>query len=585
MKMSSQAIRALALIVAGCSLTSTPARAQVNPGVLNPGLQQRQQELQQQQKQLLQLQPGQPKPLIQQEAKPEVDDKDDPQLLINKVEIKGAKVIAIERLEGPFKPLLGQTIRFQQLQKAINEASNIYREEGYFTSRLLLTQGALKDGVLTLQAVEGFIEKVEVVGRGSANLKRWTEQFMAPVVSSAAAPKPIKFAALERQLLALQGVGGIRFSSTMARGKDFSASRVVINLNPQRLSGSAGINNNIQLQLGDYQVVGQLQANALDLGQPLQLDLNGSNAFPYPGGSITGSAGITTPLGNSGLKLALLGAATGTQSTSLLPGLPNTITSGGVSNLASLALRYPLLLSRRATANLSLQADMQNSTNNLYFDGTQVQSSDTRLRVLRLGLDATRSTPSSASYAGLQLSQGLPIWNAQVVSGDPALANPLGSTSFFSARLTLLHQQRIGQTNGFLSFRGMAQLAGTPIPSPEDFSYGGPFLGRAYRSTFLIADQGVAAGLDYSYTFYAGKTTLTPFVFGDFGSLSQQAGSSPQSSQSAASYGIGLRGSFSPNSSFEFGLAIPASVQLGSNIAGRDGPANSIVYFRAGINF
>ena len=131
----------------------------------------------------------------------------------------------------------------------------------------------------------------------------------------------------------------------------------------------------------------------------------------------------------------------------------------------------------------------------------------------------------------------------------------------------------------------MAQLAGTPIPSPEDFSYGGPFLGRAYRSTFLIADQGVAAGLDYSYTFYAGKTTLTPFVFGDFGSLSQQAGSSPQSSQSAASYGLGLRGSFSPNSSFEFGLAIPASVQLGTNIAGRDGPANSIVYFRAGINF
>ena len=101
--------------------------------------------------------------------------------------------------------------------------------------------------MLTLQAVKGFIEKVEVVGRGSANLQRWTEQFMAPVVSSAAPPKPIKFATLERQLLALQSVGGIRFSSTMTQGKDFSASRVVINLYPQRLSGSAGINNNIQL--------------------------------------------------------------------------------------------------------------------------------------------------------------------------------------------------------------------------------------------------------------------------------------------------------------------------------------------------
>jgi hypothetical protein len=66
-------------------------------------------------------------------------------------------------------------------------------------------------------------------------------------------------------------------------------------LDSQRLSGSAGINDNIQLQLGDYQVVGQLQANALDLSQPLQLNINGNNAFPYPGGSMSGSAGIPLP--------------------------------------------------------------------------------------------------------------------------------------------------------------------------------------------------------------------------------------------------------------------------------------------------
>ena len=75
-----------------------------------------------------QPQAPQPKPLIQHKSKPEGDDKRDPQPLINKVEIKGAKVIALERLEAPFKPLLGHTIRFQQLQKVINEASNIYRE-------------------------------------------------------------------------------------------------------------------------------------------------------------------------------------------------------------------------------------------------------------------------------------------------------------------------------------------------------------------------------------------------------------------------------------------------------------------------
>lgn len=565
---------------------SQPVLAQVNPGVLNPGLQQRQQQLQQQQQeQLPQVEPKQPKPLIQGQPKPGDEDRSDPQLLINRVEIKGVKVIALQKLEAPFQPLLGKLVRFERLQQAINEASNLYRDGGYFTSRLILPQGALKDGVLTVQAVEGFIEKVDVVGRGSASLKRWTEVFMAPVVSPGASPQPIRFARLERQLLALQSVGGMRFTSTLVQGQSFAASRLLIELNPVRLNGSLAINNNIQLQLGDYQAVGQLQGNVLDLGQPLQIDLNGSNAFPYGGGSVSGSAGLTTPLGTSGLKVSVLGAATSTESTSLLPGLSVAVTSGGISNLGSLAFRYPLHLSRRATANLSLQADLQNSTNNLLLDGTQVQSSDTRLRVLRLGVDASRTTSFAASYAGLQLSQGLPIWNAQVVSADPALANPTGSTSFFSARLTLLHQQRIGTGNGFLTFRGMGQLAGTPIPSPEDFSYGGPFLGRAYRSSFLIADQGVAAGLDYSYSFYPGKATLTPFVFCDIGSLSQASGSTPQSPQSAASYGIGLRGNLTPFSNFELGWAIPAAVQLGANFAGRDGPANSIVYFRAGVTF
>jgi hemolysin activation/secretion protein len=293
--------------------------------------------------------------------------------------------------------------------------------------------------------------------------------------------------------------------------------------------------------------------------------------------------GLTTPLGNQGLKLAVLGALTNTASISLDPALD--LTSGGSSSLASVALRYPLLLRRTSAINLSLQGDAQNTTNNLFLDGVEVQGSDTRLRALRLGIDASRSSPFSSSYAALQISQGLPIWNAQVNSPDPALSNPFGSTSFISGRLTLRHQQRIGTTNGFITLTGMGQLAGTPLPSPEDFSYGGPFLGRAYRSSFLIADQGVAGGIEASYSFYPAQATLTPFVFYDVGSVFQAASSAPQNPQSAASVGIGLRGSWTRNTSFELGWAIPEGILVGTGFAGRDGPANSIVYFRAAVTF
>ena len=129
-------------------------------------------------------------------------------------------------------------------------------------------------------------------------------------------------------------------------------------------------------------------------------------------------------------------------------------------------------------------------------------------------------------------------------------------------------------------------LAGTLLASPEDFSYGGPFLGRAYRSSFLIADQGVAGGVEASYSFYPGRqATLTPFLFYDVGSVFQAQGSSPQNPQTAASVGLGLRGSWTSNTNFEVGWALPEGLLMGTGIGGRDGPANSIVYFRAALTF
>lgn len=570
---------------AGICLPCTPAGAQVNPGALNPGLQQRQQQLLEQQQQLPGVERETPAPLLQEKPEEAPTAPGDPELRINRVQVEGARVIAAARLEAPFAPLLGRPIRFSQLQQAIDAASNIYRGEGYFISRVVLPEGGLKDGVLTLLAVEGYIEKVEVIGRGSPALKRWSEGFMAPVVSHAANPRPVRFSQLERQLLAMQSVGGMRFSSTMAKGTAFASALLIIDLNPRLVSGSVGINNNVLSDLGDYQLNGQLQGNVLALGQPLQIDLSGSNAFPYAGGSVSGNAAFTMPLGNSGLKLALSGGITSTSSTSLVPQLGVNLNTSGSSTLGSLALRYPLLLNRRSSVQVSLQGDGQHITNDLYLDGSRIQGSDTRLRVLRLGLDASRSTPFYSSYAGLQLSSGLPIWDAQVLSPDPALSNPFGSDSFFSARLTLLHQQRIGSSQHFLSVRAMGQLAGTPLPSSEDFSYGGSFLGRAYRSTFLIADQGVAGGVEYSYNIYTKDSTFTPFLFYDIGTVGQASGSVSQPQQSAGSYGLGLRGNLGDAASYELGWAIPASISLGNGLSGGDGISNSIVYFRAALSF
>lgn len=578
-----------ALGVLSCAAIHSAAQAQVDPGVLNPGLQQQQQLQDQQFQRLPDVQREAQPPLIREEEAPVQDGAGDPELKINRVVIQGARVVSADTIQSVFEPILDKVIRFKQLQAVLDQASNLYRDAGYFTSRVVIPQGGLKEGVLTLVAVEGYLDQVDVVGKGSPALKRWVQSYLAPILSTAARPKPIRFSELERQILLLQSVGGLRFSSTLAQGQQFAASKLILDLDPYHASGSLNINNNVQPQLGNFQVVAQAQANLLSLWQPVQFDLYGSNAFPYGGGSASGNVGLSTPITNSGLTLSANGSLTSTSSTPapipLGDGSSVDFTSGGESWLGSLSLRYPLILSRTASLGVSLSGEVQNATSNTYVDQQLAVSNPSRLRVVRLGVDGTLSTPFYASSANLQISQGLPIANAidSVTLADTNGSLPYGSVSYTSARLTLRHQQRVAATNTFVTLTGLGQLSSTTLPGPEDFSYGGPFLGRAYRGSYIIGDQGAAAGIELSHAFYASNWSLTPFLFADYGVASNNGLVLTPDQYSAASYGLGLRGGIGSFSNYELGWAVPAGSYPAS--AGRAGVSNSIVYFRAGLTF
>lgn len=540
------------------------------------------------------MQRAEPKPLIEETEPSDKPIDSDATLLIRKVEIQGARVVPTSQIEALFAPLLStaaepRPVRFGQLQTALTAATNLYRSRGWFISRVVLPRGAYQNGVLKVVAIEGFLEAVDVTGKGSEGLKRWAQFYLQPLLSTAAQPQPIRFSKLERQLLLMQGFGGVRFKSTLTQGSSFGGSKLVIELNPLTVSGSVGIDNNVQPLLGDYQVSAQLQTNVLTAPQPLQINLFGGNAFPYPGGLASGAFSLATPLGNQGLRLVGIGSYTSTSSTTTpvtgVGDTPLSLSSGGQSWLGNLALRYPLLLSRRGSLGVSLAGEVQNATSNTYLDGLLALSNPSRLRVLRLGVDGTLSTPFYASSANLQISQGLPI--AEAYDGATLAQSggslPAGSVDYTSARLTLRHQQRLGRSNTFVTATAGGQVTSSMLPAPEDFSYGGPFLGRAYRGSYLVGDQGAAAGLELSQAFYNGAWQLTPFVFGDYGVASNNGQIPAPANYQASSYGIGLRGSWSTVSSFEVGWAIPSGGFPEST--GRSGPTNSIVYFRASLSF
>lgn len=575
---------------------AAPAMAQSVAQPTNPGLQQ-QQEIQQQrqQDQPTLLRKDEP-PLITpaDQAPPTDKPQEDPEVLIQRVEVQGARVISPDRIRAAFAPVIStgpqpRPVRFSQVQAALAAASNLYRQAGYFTSRVIIPRGGLKDGVLTVVAVEGYLEEVEVTGRGSDAFKRWARDYLQRLVSTAADPKPLRFHQLERQLLLMQGFGGVRFKTTLAQGANFASSKLVVELNPQTFSGTVAVDNNVQQQLGEVQVSAQVQLNVLNAApQPLQFDVFANNAFPYAGGLNTGLVSFTTPLGTQGLRLVGAGSYTRTKSVDTplaVGGAPLLFNTAGESWFGTLALRYPLWLSRTSAVSVSLSGELQNATNNAYINGLLAYSNPTRLRVLRLGLDGSRSSPYSATSASLQISQGLPIANAfdQVTSAQTRGSLPDGSVTYTSARLSLRHQQRIGATNTLITLSGSGQLTNTMVPAPEDFAYGGQSSGRAYRGVYLTGDQGASAGIELSHAINRGGWTFTPYVFADFGVAANSSGFPTPPNYYATSYGIGARANWSSTTSWDVGWAIPGGAYPEATRS--SGVEHSIVYFRASLSF
>jgi len=574
-------LQAIGLIIPAA--LAWPAQAQIDPGVLNPGVLQRENLPQ---PQLPQPEQGPLPPLFQQPKPQPKPAEPEEQVSIRRVVFEGNTAISAEGLQTITKPLLEKAVTFAEIQAAVEAITAFYRSQGYVLSQALLPKNALANGVLRVQIVEGFIEKVEVLP-SNTGFSRWLSRYMSPVVGSA----PLRLDRLERQILLAQSISGLTVESVLSPGE--LAGSAVLTLKTQRdiTSASLSIDNWVPQQLGNVRGSASANANPFGLGRPWALGVIGSYTWPYTNGLTNGVVTASSPWGKNGLLASGSFSFTDTNSTNLnTSNSPGFLQTQGESWYGSLSLRYPLQLSRRSNLFITLQGDLQNSYSDLYLDNTLIQNNSIdRLRALRLRLDGAWAGNNGSSQASLLLSQGLPIWGADN-GPDPVveLSNPYGSVSFSTARLSLGHQQRLGAGNSpwLLNLKGEGQISGSPLPSSEQLGYGGANYGRAFRSVYTLGDQGALASVELAYNTPAWLGLLwQPYAFFDLGytSLRETAPGFP-TNQTASSVGLGLR-LFSLNGNWlnlDTGWGIPASNTVPG---GGVGPGNSIVYARATLNF
>ena len=77
------------------------------------------------------------------------------QVAVQRFEIVGNRVIATEALQAQISGEAGKSLTLAEIEALATRLTRYYRQQGYFVARVYVPQQEIKDGVVTLRAVEG----------------------------------------------------------------------------------------------------------------------------------------------------------------------------------------------------------------------------------------------------------------------------------------------------------------------------------------------------------------------------------------------------------------------------------------------
>jgi hemolysin activation/secretion protein len=468
--------------------------------------------------------------------------------ILRQLIVEGSTVFTEGSLQAAYRDLLGQEISLGDVYAVANGLTAKYRNDGYVLSRVVVPPQRINDGIVRLQAVEGYIAQVRIQG---------TEAAPRPEIEAIAnrikASRPLQARALERALLLINDLPGVAARSTLSPSAEPNAADLTIELFEKRVSAAANVNNRGSKSLGPWRAdlsgdISQLLWGYDRLGlRVIQTLFNNELNF------VTG--GYDRWIGPDGLRVGVNGAYVNSN-----PGPPVNVNLPTNSGSGTAYVSYPFVRSR--VTNLTGRASFTyyDAETNINVPAGTIPFAEDNIRAIRVGatydlVDRFRGV----NVMDLEFSQGLNIFGASGYNSP--LASRQGSNPNFN-KITLYaaRLQEIAPKWSAL-FAVNAQYAFSKLLTPEAYTFGGEFFGRAYDAAELVGDSGAALKIELRYT-NQGVGVLRNYTLYGFYEIGEVYNRNPvdpgqQQSQSAADMGFGVRSTFSHNLSGYLELAVP----------------------------
>lgn len=513
------------LVLASAFLKPAPCQAQPSAPSLQPGAIERQWQT-----------PPQPRASLQPIALPAVQQRmpegaESVRFGVQRIEVEGVSALPAQAVREMVAPLEGREITLAELVVLANRLTATYRNEGFILAQVVVPEQRIEPQAASvrLQAIEGFVDAVRFTGDEAGDTER-----LNALASAIRAARPLTATALERYLLLLNDIPGLRAATTLTPSPSLAgAADLEIRLSRGAWGAEVSIDNRGSRAVGPWRATVELEA------------------FGLTGPSRTSGKLVSTAdrqlrygqfrheqlVNSEGTKLTL--NISHARSRPALPASLGALSFETASSTFEIGLQHPLKRSR--SENLYARASLTGYDGEAITNGT-LTSLD-RTRALRLGLTWDRAdSMQGLNIIDVELARGFAGLGA-TAADDPNRSRMAARPDFAKATLYAARLQSLAPRWAVL-LAAQAQYAATGLPSPELFGLGGEPFGRGYESSELVGDHGAALKLELRFS---GNTELswlpayTLYAFYDAGAVRRKLPLNEDVQTSLSSAGVGLR--------------------------------------------
>lgn len=492
---------------------------------------------------------------------------------IRSIRIAGAPAMAEEgELQALVADAIGRELDYAGLQQLADRVTQFLRSKGYLLAFAYLPAQDLDHGQLEIAVQLGRLDgkresDIDLRAQGVRTKPDILRDTVAVAVFKDGGEGALKTEHLERGLLLLNDLPGIKARSTLEPGTIPGSSRLVILAEEGPLFQANFLADNY-----GSRYTGRARAHAqLLVNSPSRLGDQASIAVTHSKGVDQANLAYRVPVGSHGLQV---GGSLGHLAYRIGEELA-VLESKGTASTARLNATYPLLRSRKRSLWTTLAYDYRRLTDQLL----QVRVQDKDIHAATIGLNGNVQHASGASFFNASVTHGrLDLSrNAAHMNADQASSRSHGP--YTKAQLGIGHLEQVSERltiSGALS----GQVAADNLDSSEKFILGGPTGIRAYPTGEASGDSGWMVNLELRYELspLPGTRGLRLLGFVDAGGVRLHrnpwtgavTNMSNANRYELAGAGIGVDISLPAGITARASLAAPIGNNPGRNIAGND---------------